>query len=433
MPLAPPHDAQVFSTLEELILSVNTHAGSEGYAVVTARSKKSDLGIKRKVWLRCDRGGSNRIPRGRDRPHTNTRIIDCQFKVTAVRNRVDGTWLLEVINPFHNHEATIAGSHPTLRKMAMTEEIKNDISRQLTVQTAPSKILSTLRIDTDNNNPLFKPRDIYNIKAQLRRDTLGPLTPVQALMQELDQNDWTYNYQKDIRNQITHLFFVRGTSQTLLKVNHEVLVMDCTYKTNRYKLPLLIISGQTALHTNFYVAFCFMAKEKQVDYEWTLGQLKSLYAQLQLPDPVVVVTDMERGLMNAVRLIFPNTNHLLCLWHINKNVTANCKKDFNTKEEWDDFISAWTSVVYAASRVDYESAWQGMNDTYYLTHEKCLDYLRETYIMSFHRRFVKFQVLHFGTTTTSRGEGGHAALKRHLRVSTGNEYNPKKHSILTEL
>ena len=255
-------------------------------------------------------------------------------------------------------------------------------------------------------------------------------------MQELDQNDWTYNYQKDIRNQITHLFFVRGTSQTLLKVNHEFLVMDCTYKTNRYKLPLLIISGQTALHTNFYVAFCFMAKEKQVDYEWTLGQLKSLYAQLQLPDPVVVVTDMERGLMNAVRLIFPNTNHLLCLWHINKNVTANCKKDFNTKEEWDDFISAWTSVVYAASRVDYESAWQGMNDTYYLTHRECLDYLRETYIMSFHRRFVKFQtdqVLHFGTTTTSRGEGGHAALKRHLGVSTGNEYNPKKHSILTEL
>ena len=77
-----------------------------------------------------------------------------------------------------------------------------------------------------------------------------------------------------------------------------------------------------------------------------------------------------------------------------------------------------------------------MNDTYYLTHGECLDYLRETYIMSFHRRFVKFQtdqVLHFGTTTTSRGEGGHAALKRHLGVSTGNEYNPKKHSILTEL
>ena len=54
-----------------------------------------------------------------------------------------------------------------------------------------------------------------------------------------------------------------------------------------------------------------------------------------------------------------------------------------------------------------------MNDTYYLTHGECLDYLRETYIMSFHHRFMKFQtdqVLHFGTTTTSRGEGGHAAL-----------------------
>lgn len=33
------------------------------------------------------------------------------------------------------------------------------------------------------------------------------------------------------------------------------------------------------------------------------------------------------------------------------------------------------------------------------------------------RRFIKAytnQVLHFGTTVTSRGEGGHAQFKRHL-------------------
>ena len=74
----------------------------------------------------------------------------------------------------------------------------------MTVQTAPPKILSSLRIPDPttgvNNdpedpyiiNPLFKPRDIYNFKVQLRREALGPFTPVQALIPELNEGDWTY-------------------------------------------------------------------------------------------------------------------------------------------------------------------------------------------------------------------------------------------------
>ena len=40
-----------------------------------------------------------------------------------------------------------------------------------------------------------------------------------------------------------------------------VLIMDCTYKTNRYKMPLLDIVGVTALNTSFYVGFCFVFKD----------------------------------------------------------------------------------------------------------------------------------------------------------------------------
>lgn len=123
----------------------------------------------------------------------------------------------------------------------MTTEVKSEISRALTVQTAPSKILSSLRIfdpvsginfDNPENpyivNSLFKPRDIYHIKAQLRREALGSLTLVQALIKELKEGDWVYKVQKDDLNQITHLFFIKGSSQSILKRNYEVLVMNCT-------------------------------------------------------------------------------------------------------------------------------------------------------------------------------------------------------------
>jgi hypothetical protein len=75
--------------------------------------------------------------------------------------------------------------------MIITDEIKNDISRQLTVKTASFRILSTLRLDEFANvdNSMIKSRDIYNLRAQLRRDDLRSLIFIQILMRELNEND----------------------------------------------------------------------------------------------------------------------------------------------------------------------------------------------------------------------------------------------------
>lgn len=52
-----------------------------------------------------------------------------------------------------------------------------------------------------------------------------------------------------------------------------------------------------------------------------------------------------------------------------------------------------------------------------------MKYILSTYITNYRQRFVNCytrKVLHFGTTTTSRGEGGHAAVKRQIGSSTGD-------------
>ncbi len=40
---------------------------------------------------------------------------------------------------------------------------------------------------------MFKSRDIYNMKVQLRREIFDFLTLIQALIQELNRDDWTYD------------------------------------------------------------------------------------------------------------------------------------------------------------------------------------------------------------------------------------------------
>ena len=141
---------------------------------------------------------------------------------------------------------------------------------------------------------------------------------------------------------------------------------------------------------------------------------------MDLTDPTVIVTDMERGLMTAIENEFPTTNHLLCLWHINKNVLTNCKRNFDTKEEWDTFFAEWNALIYAHSEGLFNELWEQFAVKY--RSNDVVEYLDITYITHAHR-FVKCftnRVLHFDTTSTSRGEGAHAMLKRHLGTSSGD-------------
>ena len=61
---------------------------------------------------------------------------------------------------------------------------------------------------------------------------------IQALLEELGKGGFIYNVQYDSDGHLTHLFFAYPTSMVLTRSNSSVFVMDCTYKTNKYKMPL---------------------------------------------------------------------------------------------------------------------------------------------------------------------------------------------------
>ncbi len=84
----------------------------------------------------------------------------------------------------------------------MKSDLINEVKRQLIVQTSLSPVLSSLRVPDmnadlsshDSNDEImiksmFKARDIYNIKVQMRRDALGSWTWIQALIRQLQEED----------------------------------------------------------------------------------------------------------------------------------------------------------------------------------------------------------------------------------------------------
>ncbi|KAI5669840.1 hypothetical protein M9H77_19693 [Catharanthus roseus] len=98
----------------------------------------------------------------------------------------------------------------------------------------------------------------------------------------------------DDSNVLSDIVVAHPTSIAMLRTWPYVLIMDMTYKTNKYNMPLLECVGMTPTCKNFTVATAFMCNEQATTYKWG--------STINEGEPVVVLTDRESGLMPGLDL-----------------------------------------------------------------------------------------------------------------------------------
>ena len=86
---------------------------------------------------------------------------------------------------------------------------------------------------------------------------------------------------------------------------------------SRYGMPLLEIVGETPTKQNFHIGFAFLSRETEETYRWVLQQVR-LWCGDQLPR--VIITDRELGLLKALPDTIPEAYHMLCIWHVERNI-----------------------------------------------------------------------------------------------------------------
>ena len=193
------------------------------------------------------------------------------FNVKVKRNKKD-CWYLNVIqNKEHNYTATFAVVHLALRKLVMIAEIRKLITSLTKFKITSNYILTYLRLNNNEENFLFMWYNIYNTKTHLQRQTLDVLSSIQTLLQNLKRENWFWQYEKNKLDKIIKLFFSQLSYSNLLKLNSKILLINCTYKTNCYKMLLLIIVEVISLNIIFYIEFYFMSAKKTANYIWVLN------------------------------------------------------------------------------------------------------------------------------------------------------------------
>jgi len=110
---------------------------------------------------------------------------------------------------------------------------------------------------------------------------------------------------------VNRLFFTHATAIALARIWPEVLLMDATYRTNYYNLPLLHFLGRLPTGKNFTVTFCFISDENERMFSWVLRMLKALvYGPVKQS---VMLTDHDKELEKSLLSMLPLVPHLLCV------------------------------------------------------------------------------------------------------------------------
>ncbi|XP_008221395.1 PREDICTED: uncharacterized protein LOC103321373 [Prunus mume] len=182
-------------------------------------------------------------------------------------------------------------------------------------------------------------------------------------------------------------------------------------------MPLLDIIGVSSFNTSFYSCFVFMQKEEEKDYVWALEMFNKILGVHN--QPLVIISDRELALMNAIRIVFPSACNLLCVWHIEKNILANCKPHFREEVDWVAFLSTWADLIKSPNESSFDKAWDHFENEY-KENAAVLNYIRGTWL-PLKEKFVSAwtdEVAHLGNRATSRAED--ELYKQHEAAKYGN-------------
>jgi len=364
----PLPDAE-YDAYEDVETAYRQHSLGKGYGIVkvdTGGLKKYNKKSGRKVVYGCDRWGINKpdkstkgnadIHKSKRRKASSSRKCNCPFRIHAIEDPSTLKWRAFIKEQYHNHEpSSESTSHPSHRRAGIANLSADQRQLVGTLQLRNTPV-NTIRAQLSDMSVDVISRDLYNDRNRSRFTHLGGVTAVQWLYDKLRDLKWFCRFDTDleVENRVTRIFFAHPEAVKLLAQNPDVVLLDCTYRTNRFNMPLLNFCSATGNNMTLQIALAFLSEEKAADYGWALNCYLELLEEYGIDVPKCFVTDRELALMNELDSRFPASDHLLCRWHVNMNVVAKTKKHFRTIEAWEDFYLLWEAVLNSPTPEQYE-------------------------------------------------------------------------------
>ncbi|XP_056852005.1 protein FAR1-RELATED SEQUENCE 4-like [Raphanus sativus] len=194
-----------------------------------------------------------------------------------------------------------------------------------------------------------------------------------------------------------YLFWALGASIEGFRAMRKVLVVDATHLKTVYGGVLFIATAQDPNHHHYPIAFGVADGEKYESWLWFMEQLKSVISDVPR---LVFLSDRNKGLIKAVRLVFPQAAHGYCIWHLSQNVKGYVRNNKDTCAfKFMECAHAYTEAEFLA-----------LYDTFCMRYPSAAEYLKKSCEQKKWARCY-FEGVRYNVDTTNSAESFNGVIK----------------------
>ena len=336
-----------YASFGSMELDVLTAATKDNFTITKRNTERVSGNVMLKGTFCCYKSGTSRTN------FVGTAKTDCRFKVHFRMKPSTGIYTFTPNHHLiHNHVMDPASTLMAAAARRFAPKQLDTIEEMHSSGFAVAQIVTELKKTT---NAVVLAKDVYNALRRSGKTHFDGLSEVQALISALEGNEeFTSRVVTDDRNQLTGIIFAYRRSLEKFLAMSFVLLMDATYKTNKFNMPLLLFSSVDPLGYSYVVACYLLRDETITSYNMALSAFKQLFA----PRVIIVsaiITDQDNALMSAIASQFPASSHQLCRWHLQMNVQKNFKKNL-------PLCSKFTQYMYCENENLSEQMYASMQE-----------------------------------------------------------------------
>ncbi|KAH6787518.1 hypothetical protein C2S52_007070 [Perilla frutescens var. hirtella] len=217
-----------------------------------------------------------------------------------------------------------------------------------------------------------------------------------------------FEYQVDKQDQLTCLFWADPISRKNFCAFGDVISFDATYSTNKYGMIFTPFTGKDNHGRCVTLGASLMSGESIECYSWVFEQFQRCMGH----GPAILMTDQDPAIKVAVELVFTNTKHRLCMWHIIMKVPE--RVPFHLKKDH-IFMRRLNSLVWSVDIKpnDFDVGWMQMMVEFGLTENSWFKHMfdiRDTWIPAYFRDFSMGGLFR----TTSPSESENSVFRAHM-------------------
>ena len=428
-----------FPSLEAAEVELRAYAAAKGFSLkVRKGSDKWRKGVLVRKKYACGCWGGERHDES-----DSTRLWNCPFYVTVVRRGRRGTgkaprqfvWAIAPHARNFTHAAHPFGADYAAHQMgarAMPEEVKKFIRGMRVDRILPVTVVG--RVKERFPGVHVTPEMVTSLWRVCDQDSVDELDRLLGT-ESLRFRGQSHYDQKGTLDGICWLCL--ATKAATIQF-HSVLLSDATYKTNRYQMPLILVTGTDNMGLTFLIGAGVVEYENKRSYEWffeTLCQLALQEYGVDLKKDVkIIVSDKDAAECEAIDKTFGPGKHILCLFHMFRNVDRNVAPLL--RERFAPFLTSFRDAVFAKTEDDLNARVRDLYNEY----PESEAYL-SGHVFSVKEKFCYCYSKHLptlGNSTTGRAELTNWLLKRRCRGGAslcqviccselvGNDYTEKR-------